>query len=255
MTAEEYFAASRELGCRYVEINVGRPPNVRHAGIDFTDAEVAALKEKAARAGVQMVAATLSNDFTTADLARLRDQIETTARAATVAARCGAEVVRVFAGWTPFEKLTTATYERCAASLRELGERCAALGVLVAVENHGGITATAAQVRRLLELADHPNVKANYDGGNFAHAKEDPLAAWNVLHDRAGYAHFKDVRPQDGALHYCALGDGISDWPPVVQAMLRDGYAGYWTIEYEEPEDCVEGTRKCIDVLRRAANG
>lgn len=162
-------------------------------------------------------------------------------------------MVRVFAGWDRFETLTTAKYERCAAALRACGEHAAGTHVLIALENHGGPTATAAQVLRILNLCNHPKVMANYDGGNFAHCCEDPLAAYQVLRGRIAYTHWKDVWVREGALHYCALGDGITDWTPVVQALIADGYDGYWTIEYEEPSDVEEGTRKCLAVLREAA--
>jgi sugar phosphate isomerase/epimerase len=106
--------------------------------------------------------------------------------------------------------------------------------------------------KRLLDLADHPNVRANFDPGNFAYCREDPLAAWMVLHDLVGYAHFKDVQVRNSALQYCSLGDGVTDWPPLIEAMLRDDYHGYWAIEYEEPSDCVQGTERCLQVLRTA---
>lgn len=69
-------------------------------------------------------------------------------------------------------------------------------------------------VRRILELASHANVKGNYDGGNFAFCKEDPLAAYEVLRKWGGYRHWKDVVFVDGQPKYCALGDGITDWAP-----------------------------------------
>jgi sugar phosphate isomerase/epimerase len=121
------------------------------------------------------------------------------------------------------------------------------------LENHGGPTATGAQVRRLLQLADHPNVKANYDGGNFAHSKEDPLSALQILRGRIGYTHWKDVRLADGQLEYCALGDGLTDWTLVIHALLKDGYRGYWTMEYEDPGDVEAGMKKCIRVVAAAA--
>lgn len=247
-----YLQACARLGFRFAEMNLTDAPGTRHLSPDPSRSDLDAMARAEQASGVKVVCLCAGNDFTDADPDRVRQSVARVSGYVDMACDCGAEVVRVFAGWTPFESLRGETYRRCGAALAEVGAHGQDKGVL-ALENHGGPTATAAQVRRLLELADHPNVKANFDGGNFAKCKEDPLAAYQVLRGRIGYTHWKDVRPAGGELEYCALGDGISDWTPVVEALLADGYEGYWAMEYEEPADVEAGMQKCLDVVRATA--
>jgi len=248
-----YLEACARLGLAYAEMNLTDAPGTRHLGPSPSPAELEAMGKAERAAGVKVVCLCVGNDFTTPDAEKARQSIARVKGYVDLAADCGAEVIRVCAGWTPFESLRNESYRRCASALAEVGAYGQEKGVLIALENHGGPTATAAQVRRILELAECPNVKANFDGGNFAKCKEDPLAAYQVLRGLIGYTHWKDVRPADGELEYCALGDGITDWSPIVQGLLADGYDGYWTLEYEEPADVEAGMRKCIEVVRAAA--
>lgn len=248
-----YLDACARLGFRFAEMNLTDAPGTKHLSDAPARADLDAMAAAEKAAGVKIVCLCVGNDFTDAEgaaasVAQVKGYVD-------IAADYGVEVVRVFAGWTPFEQLGTDSYGRCAAALAEVGEHARDKSVLIALENHGGPTATGAQVRRILELADHPNVQANFDGGNFAMSKEDPLAACQVLRGRIGYTHWKDVRAAGEELEYCALGDGITDWAPVVRALLADGYDGYWAMEYEEPADVEAGMRKCIDVVRAAAGG
>ena len=249
MDIPSYFEACAALGFRWVEMNLSDGPGTRHLSSRPSKADLEAMVRAEEAAGVKVVCFCAGSDFTQTDAKLVAEDVAQVKAYVDMAADCGVEIVRVFAGWTPFEQLRPADYERCGAALAQVGAYARDKGVLIALENHGGPAGTAAQVLRLLELADHANVKANFDGGNFAMSKEDPLAAYLVLRDRIGYTHWKDVRLADGGLEYCALGDGITDWQPVIRALLADGYDGYWTMEYEEPADVEAGTQRCLDVI------
>lgn len=248
MEIPAYLDACAELGFPCAEMNVSDDPQVCHLRPTNRPEVLDAMAKAERQSGVKVVCLCAGNDFT-GDDPSVRRSIEAVKGQIDLAADVGAEVIRVFAGWTAFEQMRDQTYRRCGEALCEVGEYGQGKGVLVALENHGGPAGTAAQVRRILELTGHANVKANYDGGNFAFCREDPLGAYEVLREWVGYTHWKDVIFVDGRPEYCALGDGITDWAPVVRALLRDGYQGYWTMEYEEPSDIDVGMRKCIDVV------
>lgn len=254
MEIPAYFQACVRLGFRFAEMNLTDAAGTRHLSAAPSRSDLASMAAAEKAAGVKVVCLCVGNDFTDPDAQRVKQSIAQVKGYIDMAGDGGAEFVRVFAGWTPFEALRPETYERCAAALAEVGAYGQDKAVRVALENHGGATATGAQVRRLLELAGHPNVKANFDGGNFAHCREDPLAAYCVLRGQIGYTHWKDVRPAGGELEYCALGEGITDWRPVVKALLADSYEGYWTMEYEQPSDVEAGMRKCIEAVTAAAH-
>ncbi len=253
MEMPAYFAAAAGLGFRWAEMNLTDLPAARHLPVQPTRAQLDAMADAERAAGVKVVCFCGGSDFTQEDPAAVAADVAQVGRYVDMAADYGVEFVRVFAGWTEFADLRADSYARCAAALAEVGAHAADKGVTICLENHGGPAGTAAQVARLLTLADCPAVVSNFDGGNFAMAQEDPLSAYHVLRDRIGYTHWKDVRPAAGKLEYCALGDGITDWAPLVAALLADGYDGYWTMEYEEPADIADGMRKCIDVVTAAA--
>jgi sugar phosphate isomerase/epimerase len=248
-----YLSACAKLGFQFAEMNLTDAAGTQHLSSEpsKSDLDAMALAERAA--GVKVVCFCAGNDFT-GNIKAVKKDVASINTYVDMAVDYGVEVIRVFAGWTPFEALRTEHYQRCAAALAEVGAYAQDQNVLIALENHGGATATGAQVRRLIQLAGYPSVRANFDGGNFAMCKEDPLSAYLVLKDLIGYTHWKDVRLAGEELEYCALGDGITDWTPLVQALLTDGYNGYWTMEYEEPADVEEGMQKCIDVITNAAN-
>lgn len=253
MEIPAYLEACAGLGFRFAEMNLTDHAGTRHlpAMPELSALEAMAKAEEAS--GVKVVCLCAGNDFVGSDPQKVKQDIAKTKIRVDIAADCGAEIIRVFAGFAQFETLRDENYTRCGAALAEVGQYAQDQGVMIALENHGGPAATGAQVSRLLDLADHPNVKANYDGGNFAYYREDPFAAYLVLRDRIGYTHWKDVRMVDGELAYCALGDGITDWAPVVHALRTDGYEGYWAMEYEDPSDVEAGMSKCIEVVTAAA--
>ena len=252
MDIPAYFEAAARLGFRYVEMNLTDMAGTKHLPNHPTRAQLDAMADAERAAGVKVVCFCGGSDFTQADDEAVRADIELMREYVDLAADYGVEIVRVFAGWTEFADLRSDSPHRCAAALAEIGARAQDKGVLIGLENHGGPAGTAAQVLRLLTLADCPAVVSVFDGGNFAIHEEDPLAAYEVLRDRVGYTHWKDVRTVDGKLDYCALGDGITDWTPLVAALLAHGYDGYWTMEYEETHDVEAGMQKCIDVVTAA---
>lgn len=254
MSLAEYFAAARQLGLEFVEVNVS-PNTPKHLTYDATDAEVEQMVRLAADEGVTVVALAGGNNFAASDvdaeIARVKRQID-------MAALAGAEVLRIFAGWVSASQFTDATFQRISAALAAVGEYGAEQGVHVAMENHGGITATGAQCRRLLSeaAAGMPVSRMakplglNFDPANFRHAGEDALAALMVTGDLINYSHWKDVRYEGDTPEYCAVGEGVIDWAPIVQAVTRNGFDGYWAIEYENAADVVRGTRDSLEYLR-----
>ncbi|MBD3293246.1 MAG: TIM barrel protein [Armatimonadia bacterium] len=266
MSLPEYFEAVKEMGIDYVEVNLG-PNSPGHLAFDASDGDLDRALQAAEDAGVQIVALAGGNNFAADDLdaeiAKVNRQIE-------MCEALGAEVLRIFAGWVGAADYTDATFERVSDGLEQVGKHAGAHGVMVAMENHGGITATGAQCSRLLTdalkaddtlidftfnpavsaMMGPPTVGLNYDPANFRHAGEDPLSALMVTADLINYSHWKDVRYVDGEPEYCAVGEGVIDWAPIVEDLLASGFDGYWAIEYEETEDILRGTRDSAEYIR-----
>jgi sugar phosphate isomerase/epimerase len=115
------------------------------------------------------------------------------------------------------------------------------LGVVVALENHGGVTSTAGQVERFLHAIDSPWFGINLDFGNF---RNDPYAEFARIAPRTVTTHAKltsrfgeETRPVDYAR--------------VKRIMDEAGYCGYLSIEYEEAEDPRTAVPRFVDELKR----
>lgn len=248
----EYFAAVKNLGLDFVEINLDEG-QTEHLSPSDSDAELMAAKQQAEEQGVRIVAVAGSSDFTVSDPAARQMQIDEVKRQIDVCTVLEAEVLRLFAGWVSEKQVTDTSFAHVRECLSQLAPYAKANDVVLAVENHGGITATGAQCRRLLEDLP-PSVGFTYDPANFRHCDEDPLAALVVIGNRVVYSHWKDVRLAEDEWEYCAMGEGVITWEPIVEELARF-YDGYWAIEYEEPDDVERGTkvsyqylRKCLDL-------
>ena len=82
------------------------------------------------------------------------------------------------------------------------------------------------------------------------HIDVDALSGLLVTCDLINYSHWKDVLYEDGEPEYCAVGDGVIDWQPVVDHLIASGFDGYWAIEYEAIEDIERGTRDSLACLQ-----
>ena len=109
------------------------------------------------------------------------------------------------------------------------------------MENHGGITATAPQVERLVRAVDHPWFGVNLDFGNF----RDPQTEFAPVAPHAVTTHAKVThRDRDG-------NQRTVDYAFARRVMEQVGYRGYISIEFEEPEDPREGVPAFVRELKQ----
>ncbi|MDB9483790.1 sugar phosphate isomerase/epimerase, partial [Dolichospermum circinale CS-537/05] len=124
-----------------------------------------------------------------------------------------------------------------------------ARGIKIAIENHGGPTATGQRVAKMMEGIKSPAVGVNYDPANFLNQGTDPLMALRYILPWVNYTHWKDVKWVNGSPQFCAFGTGEIVWQPIIQELLNAGYQGYWVVEYEEPSDVENGTKESCNNL------
>lgn len=109
--------------------------------------------------------------------------------------------------------------------LRALAERASDLGICVAIENHGDIT--AADLVATIGAAGYPSLGACFDTANAVRVGDDPVEAAKLLHDHILMIHLKDVEPLENVIDPIAgprsvpYGEGIV---PAVEILhvLRD---------------------------------
>lgn len=166
-----------------------------------------------------------------------------------LAAKFKPEFIVVFAGWV--DRNDAPVYTQVAQALKTVSRHARQYGIKIALENHGGLTTTAAQIDRILGAVDEPNLGVNYDPANFEMYGVDPLQALQQLHSKVVFTHFKSVkRRADGKKVYCRLREGYIDYRPIIAELRKRGYESFWTIEYEEPKDVFEGSADDLKDLR-----
>lgn len=138
----------------------------------------------------------------------------------------GAPYLRVFAGPVPEGHTEEEAMRWCIAGLKEVVPYAEERGIVIGIENHGGITSHVEQVIQLVEGVGSDWLKVNLDVGNY---HTDP---YREIAETVPYAVSVHAKTQTG-------GDAplLLDYPRIVQILRAQGYRGYVTIEYSAAED------------------
>src|SRR5262249_45776836 len=114
--------------------------------------------------------------------------------------------------------------------LRELAARARAAGVILLHENEKDIYGdTIARCVDLLQSVDNPNLRAAFDPANFIQCGQPPYPeAYSALRPWLAYVHVKDALA-DGQV--VAAGEGIAQWPALLQQLRSDRYDGFFSLE------------------------
>ncbi len=194
------------------------------------DAYLYTLKRQCYLLGLQISAAAVGNRFTDADAGEHARQIQYVKDWVDISVKLGAPCLRVFAGGTPEGHSEAEVRQWVIDGLKECAEYAAPRGVLLALENHGGITSTADQVIDLITSVSSEWVGVNLDTGNF---RQDPYGSLARVAPYAVTAHAKTEIPKEGG------GNEAADFSKIVSMLNAQGYRGYLSIEYEAAEDAM----------------
>jgi sugar phosphate isomerase/epimerase len=159
------------------------------------------------------------------------------------AADLNAPVIRIFAGNVPKGDDEAEAIERAIEGMKESLAYAATKGVTLALENHGGITATPDQILKLVKAVDAPNVGVNLDTGNFH--TEDPYGDLAKLAPYAVNVQIKTEMKRPGKPAEEA------DLARLVELLREARYSGYVVLEYEAGEDPMKAIPRHIKVLRK----
>jgi len=239
MTWDDFLNVAAEMGLDGVELtSYYFPPDVDVAYINR-------VKRRAFLLGLDISATSVGNRFTHPAGAERDKQIALVKAWIDHASEMGAPCMRVFAGNVP----QNSSSEQAMKWVIECLEECVPLaerrGVILALENHGGVTAGAGQIVSMIEAVKSDWVGINLDAGNFR--TDDPYADIALAAPYAVTTHIKtEVRPagQDAR---------AVDLKKVTEILSGIGYRGYLTLEYEGQEDPKTGVpgfiRKLKDVV------
>ncbi len=190
---------------------------------------IAHLKRLTFLSGLDISGTAIGNDFCVANREDWERQIAAARQWIDRAAALGAPVIRIFAGRVPRGDSEQAARDRCVKAINTLLPYAAERGVFLALENHGGITATSDQMLAIIrEVDDSPFFGVNFDSGNFRTA--DPYADLERIAPYAINAQIKVMIAPQGQ------GKRPADLERIVGILARAGYRGYLVLEYEEQD-------------------
>jgi sugar phosphate isomerase/epimerase len=116
-------------------------------------------------------------------------------------------------------------------------------GVILALENHWGLTCTSEGVNRIVSAINSEWLKVTMDCGNFL---SDP------------YPKLRQIAPETVLVHaktYYGGGEWYTlelDYAKIADMLADVGFQGYVSIEFEGREDAHSGVPKSVEMLRRA---
>ena len=188
------------------------------------------LRQQTHRLGIDISGTAIGNDFCVADQTAWEAQLADCRRWIDYAAIMGAPVIRIFAGNIPKGSTETEAVARCVEGINRSLDYAAQQGIFLAIENHGGITATADQLLNIISrVQPSPWFGVNFDSGNFH--TEDP---YDDLARIAPYSVNAQIKV---SVADQTTGQRIPmDLPRVIKTLKQAGYRGYVVLEFDEPD-------------------
>jgi len=152
-------------------------------------------------------------------------------------AALGAPCIRVFGGNVPSGASLEQGQKWTIECIEECCDYSGKRGVFLAMENHGGITATPREMLPIVQGVKSEWFGVNLDTGNFR--TPDPYADIATVARYAVTTHVKtEVAGQP------------ADFKRIIEIMQSVGYRGYLSLEYEGREDPRTAVPETVNLLR-----
>jgi sugar phosphate isomerase/epimerase len=218
------------------------------------------LKRHAFRNGVDLVCLSIHQDFVQKDPADRQKQIDHTHKCLEIAYELGIPCIRLNSGrWKTikdFDDLMKARgiepipsdctedqgFNWCIECIEKCVPKAEQCGVVMALENHWGLSRTPEGQLRLINAVPSPWLGALMDTGNFM---EDPYDKLKVIAPKTVYMQAKT---------YYGGGEWYTlnlDYKRIAKILKDVGYTGYCCVEFEGKENPDVGVPKSLSVLRK----
>ena len=171
-----------------------------------------------------------------------RAEVETAKKWIDVAERVGATHVRVFGGTIPKGVGESQAIAWAVEVLKRAAEYAGGKGIILGVEDDGGLTTTAEPTVAIVKQADSPWVGINLDTGNFPKNGYSQVA---LCIPYAVNVHFKErIAGEDGT-------KANADWDRLLSMFVKGGYKGFVSLEYESVESPETAVPRLAAELKR----
>jgi sugar phosphate isomerase/epimerase len=228
---------------------------------DESPAYLNGLKKTAFRSGLALVMLSIHQDFVHPDPAERRKHVDHTKHCIDLAAQLGTPCVRLNSGrWktiASFDDLMKVkgdepplpghtqdeAFQWCIESIEACLPAAEKAGVMLALENHWGLTTRPENLLRIYEAVRSPWLGINLDTGNFP---GDPYAGLEQL---APHAVIVQAKTYYGGGEWYTLD---LDYKRIAGILRKAGYQGWVSLEMEGREDATTAVAKSLEVLRSA---
>ena len=253
MPIEDVIDRAAALGVEGVEI--------LHRQMDSEErAYVQNLKRRAFVNGLDLICLSIHQNFVSPDKNVRQEQIDHTLRCIELAYALGIPCIRINSGrWNTvsFDELMALRGEEpalpgysdddafnwCTESMEACMAKAQECGVLLALENHWGLTREPEGVLRIVNAVNSPWLGVLMDTGNFLEAPYDKLEIM------APHTVFVQAKTYFGGGEWYTLD---LDYHRIASILRGVNYKGYISLEMEGKEDPDSAVPKSIELLREA---
>jgi len=219
------------------------------------------LKRHAFRSGIDLSCLSIHQNFVRQDPALRQKDVDHTIKCIEIAYELGIPCIRLNSGrWSTikdFDDLMKARgiepiipgvtedegFKWCIESVEKCLPKAEQCGVMLALENHWGLSRTPEGQLRIINAIPSPWLGALMDTGNFM---EDPYDKLTKIAPKTIYVQAKT---------YYGGGEWYTldlDYKRIAKILLQAGYTGYVAVEFEGKENPDIAVPKSIAVLREA---
>ncbi len=191
----------------------------------------AAIRQRAADAGIAISCLATSCRYAMADEAELEQMMEDSRALIDLARDIGAPCMRVFGGGIAEGMSREDAVTQVADCLAQLAPQAAEAGVTLCVETHDS-WCDANDLARVIERVGHPSVQVNWD---IMHPYRAGMAideAFAAIGPYVRHCHFHDGKPKDEGGGLCPIGEGFVDHRRAIELLTGIGFEGHLSGEW-----------------------
>jgi len=215
---------------------------------DVTPDYLASLKQHCFTLGLDVSGTAVGNDFGHGeDDPKRAAQIQHVKTWVDHAAAMSAPVIRIFAGHHKKGRVEAVSHKLMVSAIEECCDYAGSKGVFLALENHGGPTATATGLLQFINDVQSPWFTVNLDTGNFSSD-----SCYDEIEQIAPYAMNVQVK----VVTRNSAGESTpADFDRLAKILKGAAYRGYIVLEYEEKHDPRTHSPIYIEKLKEAFLG
>lgn len=240
MTVPQLIAFCKETGLQGVEL---RTTHAHGVELELTPHQRAEVKKQFDDARIEIAGLGSTYEYHSADPAEVKKNIEGSIAYCRLAADLGCKGIKVRPNGFPKEEAgipREKTLEQIGLAMRQVATFAEGLGVEVRLEVHGKETQLPANIRKIMDYADHPCAVVCWNSNATDMDENKSIEAnFNLLKDKITHVHITDI----GVYQY--------PWQDLFNRLKAMNYQGYCLAEIAynpEPERFMKYYRTLFDL-------